>query len=364
MSEARHLLDAILELHDEVRDEVVSATERRHLETLASVDRDQDGDTIYAIDVVGEEVVNRFAETLAATHSFVLIAEGLPGGRRLYPRRGTPDRSTSLTVTPSSSRGEGAPDETGDEASADWRIIIDPIDGTRGLMYQKRSAWVLTAVAPNRGPDTSLRDVVLAVQTEIPLVKQHLSDQLWALRGEGAQARRYNRLTGQSMAIRLTPSTASSIAHGYSSITRFFPGARDVLAALDEAIVLAALGPPTPGKASCFEDQYASTAGQLYELMAGHDRFVADLRPLVRPLLAQRGLPPSLTCHPYDVCCALIAEENGVIVTDVHGSPLNVPLNVDADVAWVGYANAGIRAQIEPTLQEALREQGLIGRHP
>ena len=342
MSEARHLLDAILELHDEVRDEVVSATERQHLETLASVDRDQEGDTIYAIDVVGEEVVNRFAETLAATHSFVLIAEGLPGGRRFYPKRGT----------------------SGDEASADWVIIIDPIDGTRGLMYQKRSAWVLTAVAPNRGPDTSLRDVVLAVQTEIPLVKQHLSDQLWAFRGEGAQARRYNRLTGQSMTIQLTPSTATSISHGYSSITRFFPGARDVLATLDEAVVFAALGPPAPGKASCFEDQYASTAGQLYELMAGHDRFVADLRPLVHPLLAQRGLPPSLTCHPYDVCCALIAEESGVIVTNVHGGPLDVPLNVDADVAWVGYANASIRAQIEPTLQEALREQGLIRRRP
>ena len=343
MTEARHLLDAILELHDEVRDNVVSATERQHLDTMAAVNRDHDGDTIYAIDVVGEEVVNEFAEALAATHSFVLIAEGLPGGRRLYPR-GTP---------------KGVP-----YAEADWVIIIDPIDGTRGLMYQKRSAWVLTAVAPNRGPDTSLRDVVLAVQTEIPLVKQHLSDQLWAFRGEGPQARRYNRLTGQAMPIKLAPSTATSIAHGYSSITRFFPGARDALATLDEAVVLAALGAPAPGKASCFEDQYASTAGQLYELMAGHDRFVADLRPLVHSLLTQRGLPPSLTCHPYDVCCALIAEESGVIVTDVHGAPLDVPLNVDADVAWVGYANAHIRAQIEPALQEALRGQGLIGRRP
>jgi fructose-1,6-bisphosphatase/inositol monophosphatase family enzyme len=339
MSEARRLLDAILELHDEVRDSVVSATERQHLETLSAVDRDQDGDTIYAIDVVGEQVVHRFAETLGATHSFVLIAEGLPGGCRCYPT-------------------------DGDEATADWRIIIDPIDGTRGLMYQKRSAWVLTAVAPNRGPRTSLRDVVLAVQTEIPLVKQHLSDQLWAIRGEGAQARRYNRLTGETMAIRLAPSTARSIAHGYSSITRFFPGARDVLAALDEAVVLAALGPPTPGKASCFEDQYTSTGGQLYELMAGHDRFVADLRPLVRPLLAERKLPPALTCHPYDVCGALIAEESGVIVTDVHGAQLDVPLNVDADVAWVGYANASIRALIEPILHKELRERGLIGRHP
>ena len=38
-----------------------------------------------------------------------------------------------------------------------WRVIVDPIDGTRGLMYQKRSAWILTGVAPNRGPGTSLR---------------------------------------------------------------------------------------------------------------------------------------------------------------------------------------------------------------
>src|SRR5688572_18019208 len=333
------LLNTILALHGEVRDEIVAATERRSLAAMASIDRDDEGDTIYAIDVIGESIVARFADALARDRGFVMVAEGLAGGRRAYP--------------------SGV-----DETSADCWIVVDPIDGTRGLMYQKRSAWVLTAVAPNRGPDTSLRDVVLAVQTEIPLVKQHLSDQLWALRGEGAQARRYNRLTGQSMAIRLTPSTASSIAHGYSSITRFFPGARDALAALDEAIVRAALGPPTPGKALCFEDQYASTAGQLYELMAGHDRFVADLRPLVRPLLAQRGLPAGLTCHPYDVCCALIAEENGVIVTDAHGGPLDMPLDVDADVAWVGYANTNIRAQIEPILQEALREQGLIGRRP
>jgi hypothetical protein len=53
-----------------------------------------------------------------------------------------------------------------------------------------------------------------------------------------------------------------------------------------------------------------------------------------------------------------------VIVTDVHGGPLDVPLNVDADVAWVGYANASIRTQIEPILQEALHEQELIGRRP
>ena len=85
------LLEPILELHDAVRDEIVAATERQQLEALAAVDRDDEGDTIYAIDVVGEAIVTRFAETLARDHSFVLVAEGLAGGRRCYPdgrRRG------------------------------------------------------------------------------------------------------------------------------------------------------------------------------------------------------------------------------------------------------------------------------------
>jgi fructose-1,6-bisphosphatase/inositol monophosphatase family enzyme len=329
----RALLAAILELHRRVRGEIVNATERQHLDALAAIDRDDEGDTIYAVDVTAETLLARFVEAFAPAHSFVLVAEGLAGGSRVFP-------------------------DAVDEGAAEWRIIVDPIDGTRGLMYQKRSAWILTAVAPNRGPATSLQDVVVAVQTEIPLVKQHLCDQLWALRGGGAQGVRYNRLTGASSPLRLRPSTAQTIAHGYASIARFFPGARDELAAIDDAVVLGALGPYGAGKAHCFEDQYASTAGQLYELMTGHDRFVADLRPLMRPLLARRGLPPALACHPYDVCCALIAAESGVIVTDAFGSPLDPLLTVDADVAWAGYANDSIRAQIEPLLQRALRERG------
>ena len=93
-----------------------------------------------------------------------------------------------------------------DESDAVWRIIVDPIDGTRGLMYQKRSAWILTGVAPNRGRKQRLRDIEFAMQTEIPLVKQHLSDTIWAFRGEGAQAERFNRLTGETEPIYLKPS--------------------------------------------------------------------------------------------------------------------------------------------------------------
>jgi fructose-1,6-bisphosphatase/inositol monophosphatase family enzyme len=336
MTDVQRLLSLILKLHAQIRDAVVDACEQAALDDLARVAHDAEGDTIYAIDRISESLLIEFFEReVAPTTSLVLIAEGLPEGQVVLPR------------------GES-------EINAMWRIIVDPIDGTRGLMYQKRSAWILTGVAPNRGPQTNLQDIELAVQTEIPLVKQHLADIIWASRGQGVQAERMNRLTGERFPLRLHPSTATTIAHGFAAIARFFPGVREELAAIDEEIVRGALGPVQPGKAHCFEDQYICSGGQLYELMAGHDRFVADLRPLMENVLAQRGLALGICCHPYDLCTELIARELGVIVTDASGSPLYAPLTVDADVAWVGYANSHIQAQIEPLLQATLRERGLL----
>jgi fructose-1,6-bisphosphatase/inositol monophosphatase family enzyme len=331
------LLAAVRRVHDIVRDAVVAACERASLEEAARVDDDRlEGDTIYAVDRVSEDLlIKMFDREIAPFGSLVLVGEGLPGGKVVLPRGAT-------------------------ETGAKWRVIVDPIDGTRGLMYQKRSGWVLTGVAPNRGAETNLQDIELAVQTEIPLVKQHLSDSLWAVRGAGADAERYNRLTGERRPLRLTPSTAESIRHGFAQVSRFFPGVREELAAIDEEIVRGALGDVEPGKAHCFEDQYLSSGGQIYELIAGHDRFTSDLRPLMEPLLRQRGQALGICCHPYDLCTELIAREMGVVITDQRGEPLRAPLAVDADVAWAGYANRGIQAQIEPLLRNALARRGLL----
>lgn len=335
MTDIHGLLDPIRQVHERIRDHLVETCERASVADLSRVVANAEGDTIFAIDRVSEELlVDFFAREIAPAGPLVLIAEGLEGGQITLPR-GTP------------------------ESNAVWRIIVDPIDGTRGLMYQKRSGWILTGVAPNRGSETNLADIKLAVQTEIPLVKQHLSDTLWATRGEGAHAERFNRLTRQSAPLELQASRADSIEQGYAMLARFFPGARDEIAAIDEEIVLGALGPIQLGKTHCFEDQYASSGGQLYELIAGHDRFVADLRPLLAPVMAKRGLPQPLCCHPYDVCTELIARESGVIVTDHNGNALKSPLKVEPDVAWAGYANVQIRAQIEPLLQAALKKRGL-----
>jgi fructose-1,6-bisphosphatase/inositol monophosphatase family enzyme len=327
------LLGAIQALHRRIRRDVVDACERAAVTALSGVAREDEGDTIYAIDRVAEHVlVEEIARTIATADAPVLlVAEGLPGGQVLVPQeaRGRPPR---------------------------WTIIVDPIDGTRGLMYQKRPGWILTGVAQGPGP-SRLTDIELAVQTEIPLVKQHLSDELWAVRGQGASAIRFNRVTGEDAALELQRSTATTIAHGFAMISRFFPGHRAELAAIDDEVVAALLGPPQPGKAQLFEDQYISTGGQLYELMAGHDRFVADLRPLFE---RRRAGGAALCCHPYDLCTELIARELGVSVTDEHGGQLAAPLDVTSDVTWIGFCNDALRTTVEPHLRRALRDRGLV----
>lgn len=338
MVDTRQLLPAILALHDRIRTSVVDAFVHQDGETMSDVADDGVGDTIYAVDRVSEDTLVEGLSEIARDEPLCLIAEGLPA---------------SGLVLPLGAR----------ESDCRWRLLVDPIDGTRGLMYQKRPAWILTGVAPNRGAGTRLRDIVLAVQTEIPLVKQHLCDQLWAVRGEGVESRRVDRITGRTSPLALRPSRASDTAHGFASVSRFFPGARDVLAAIDDEIATAVLGPPVEGKAACFEDQYISTGGQLYELMVGHDRFIADIRPLLNDLLKGRGLPRPLCCHPYDLCTILIAEELGLAITAPTGEPLDAPLDLDTDVSWVGYANAELRAKVEPALVGALRRHGLLAGH-
>jgi len=333
------LLRVIRNLHHEIVRRVVAACEEAESaasSSLSEVSEETSGDTIYAIDRVSEELIVEWLEREIAPHfPIAVVAEGLHEGYVTLPR------GVELEDTR-------------------WQILFDPIDGTRGLMYQKRSAWVLTGVAPKVGNVTCLEGVELAVQTEIPLLKQFAYDSLWATRGGGAHAERHDRFTGESRPLALRPSTAETIEHGFASISRFFPGARDVLAEIDDEIVESLLGPIVAGKARCFEDQYVSTGGQLYELIVGHDRFVADLRPLMENVLAKRGLQLGLCCHPYDLATELIAREVGVVVTDPLGNPLRAPFDVDEDVAWVGYANEAIRQRVEPELRRALERRGLL----
>jgi hypothetical protein len=65
----------------------------------------------------------------------------------------------------------------------------------------------------------------------------------------------------------------------------------------------------------------------------------------------------SMTCHPYDICTAMILEELGGIVEAPDGSPLDAPLDTTSPVAWVGYANSQLAALARPVLQRLVRQR-------
>lgn len=299
----------------------------RRQPNLHAVSRDSAADTIYNIDALVEPVLEDFCRNWAKTTPLVLIAEGIDGA----------DGREGVKVFPEGLR----------EEDAKIRLIVDPIDGTRGIMYDKRPAWALAAVAPNRGPETSLRDVEVAVMTELPTSKMGLADVLWAVKGQGARGVRVDLANGEEQNLLLNPSQADRIDHGFAMVTNFFPGTKVLAGELMEYLVRHLVGPADVTKATVFEDQYISTGGQFYELIVGHDRFNADLRPV---FYRMQGQPAGLCCHAYDCAGLLIAEEAGVIITDETGRPLDGALDVTTGLSWLGYANESLRRRIEPLL--------------
>ena len=202
-----------------------------------------------------------------------------------------------------------------------WTVIVDTIDGTRGLMYDKRPAWCLAAAAPHGG---SLRDVVAAAMTELP------DGQAGGRRPAERHARRRAswrsgstcttgaRAPARPSARRRRPTSSTASPGSRSSSFRARPRSSSWRRSCSRRL----------GSRHVFDDEYISSGGQLHELIVGHDRFVADLRPLVDPARS--------ACHPYDVCTAMLLEEAGGVVTDPRGAPLDAPLDTTSPVAWVG----------------------------
>lgn len=316
LDQARRLL---CQLQDAIQGSVRLA-QRRGARRMTRVAAVTTADTIYGIDKVSEHaVLTWFGKNWPAEWPVELVMEGLEGATVTFPR-GT---SVSATI---------------------FKCILDPIDGTRGIMYDKRSAWSLAALAPQRGAKTHLGDIIAAAMTELPTSKAGFADQLSVVQGRAVVAERIDLTTGRRRKFTPRPSRATDLEHGFASFAKFFPPGK-VWLAEREATLFRALG----GDAEIFDDQYLSTGGQLYELLMGHDRFIADLRPLA---FEELKLATALTCHPYDICTALIAQSLGCLVTAPDGAPLRVPLDTTSAVAWTGYANARLARKIAPKLRK------------
>src|SRR6185503_12768082 len=122
-------------------------------------------------------------------------------------------------------------------ASIRYRLIVDPIDGTRGLMYDKRSAWFLAAVANDRGEETTLADTFASVMVELPPSKQCWSDVFTTISGQPIVAFRQHTQNGKRRALSVQPSTATTLKDGYTQVSNFFPGTKLLASELMERIV-------------------------------------------------------------------------------------------------------------------------------
>jgi hypothetical protein len=331
------ITERLIRVGERVREHVLNQLRQESAESLSAIAFETAADKIYVIDRSVETVLlPALAEELQPVISFALICEGVNDEKPLAFPAGTPI----------------------DMCQA--RLIVDPIDGTRPIMYNKRSAWWLAGLAPNRGEETSLLDIDLAVQIEIPTTRAALADVIWAVRGRGAYGVTANLITHELQRFQPEPSRAMTIRGGFASVFHAMPGGKEVFAAIEEELVSELIGGLEESKTALFDDQYLSTGGQLYELITGHDRMLVDVRGLLYQKFRRAGKHGGHACHPYDVCTNLIAQEAGVEVTDGRGQVLDVPLDTTTDVSWIGYANKAIRAEVEPVLLRLLAKHGLI----
>jgi hypothetical protein len=325
LERARRLLCA---LQDEIRDTLIAAR-RRQGRRFAEVAAETAADTIFHVDRLSEAtIMGWMGRNWPRAWPVELVMEGLEEAAT-FPH-GAPVKDTA------------------------WKLILDPIDGTRCLMYDKRSAWSLAGLAPQRGARTDLRDIVVAAMTELPTAKAGAVDQFSAVRGGTLRVTRRDLSTGVVKKWIPRPSAATDCDHGFASVVKFFPETKARAAALDEALWRELGLHGKAGGARVFDDQYLSTGGQLHELLVGHDRFVADLRP---ELLAREGMAATLCCHPYDICTALLLEAAGGVVERPEGGALRAPLDTTTPVAWVGYANRALAARMRPALRRVLKSE-------
>jgi hypothetical protein len=325
------LRQALCALQRCILETILNARQQHTNDELSSISETTAADVIYAIDAIADQAIHTWLETnWPAAWPVQIVMEGLDDASALCFPAGTAVEHTTL------------------------KCIIDPIDGTRGIMYDKRSAWILAGIAPQRGADNTLADIQVAAMTEIPTTRQWRADQLSATRGGGMQATAFDiRNDSHQAPVQLQPSSASDVRHAFGTICRFFPAGSTLLAQIEELLWDKLYGDSSDGTPLVFNDQYISTGGQFYEILSGHDRFIADIRPIAFRVL---DIEENLSAHPYDVCCALILQEAGCIVEHPDGSPLNCPLNTTSAVNWVAYANEDLARHIRPALREVLEQ--------
>ncbi len=320
--------------------DIRAATRRTMAEALSAGDESSvarpvgqgAGDVTYGIDRASERVLESWLETTARSQPVSLLTEET-GWRHMAP--------SSSGARNVDSFDHGGP-----------RIVVDPIDGTRNLMTDLRSAWTVLGVAGPGATEPRMSDLIAGIVCEIPDSRAARGRVLTAVRG-GPCWLRDEPLAGGASAERreLRTGTEARVDHGYFPFFKYLADLRPAISAIEARFFERLRAHEAADVRNCYDDQYISNGGHLALLALGTYRMIADLRAHVA---ARRGRP-TMTTKPYDIAGALIcARAAGCVITDVDGRELDFPIDVSTPISFVGWVNGATRDRLSPHLASAL----------
>jgi fructose-1,6-bisphosphatase/inositol monophosphatase family enzyme len=327
------LFDLCERMRHEAREALLAARRSGDFSQVADAIGEGAGDTSYGLDEASEAALRTWSLEVARVQPLSVLSEAT-GWRHLGP-------------------GPGGARELPGFDHGGPRIVVDPVDGTRNLMTDLRSAWSVVGFA---GPGADLprqRDLLFGMLSEIPDTRAASYRRFSAVRGGPCHFEERTFYKGGPIVkpVELRTGSEARVDQGYFPFFKYMADMRPEISAI-EARFLARLEHLEGAEVrSCWDDQYISNGGQLAMLALGTYRMLADLRAH----LAEKRGRPTLTTKPYDIAGALLcAQAAGCRITAVDGSELDFPLDAQTPVAWVGWVNEQTRARLAPHLAAAL----------
>jgi fructose-1,6-bisphosphatase/inositol monophosphatase family enzyme len=322
------------EMRDATRRTMAEALAKGDLASVARPVGHGAGDVTYGIDRECERVLERWLESTASTQAISMLTEET-GWRHMAP-------SSSGRAREIDGFDHGGP-----------RIVVDPIDGTRNLMTDLRSAWTVLGIAGPGADEPRMSDLVAGILCEIPDTRAAKGRLFAAVRGECCWLYEESLEHRASAPRRALATDADArVDHGYFPFFKYMADLRPAISAVEARFFERLAEHESAEVRNCYDDQYISNGGHLALLALGTYRMIADLRAH----LAKRRGRPTLTTKPYDVAGAIVcARAAGCVITDVSGGELDFPIDASTPLSFVGYVNAATRARLAPHLAAALK---------
>ncbi|MCC7012175.1 MAG: hypothetical protein IT454_06430 [Planctomycetes bacterium] len=327
------LIDLCGRIRGGAREALQRAQALNDLASVAAPVRQGKGDITYAIDDIVERSIHGWLDEVASRTPLSLLTEDSG-----WMHRGPGPR--------------GAAVELADFDHAGPRIALDPIDGTRNLMADLRSAWTVVSFAPPGHGQPRFSELTAGIVSEIPDSRAARYRVLSAARERACRLELRALEDDALLAERtLVADTDARVDRGYFPFFRYAPDQRPALARIEAEFFERLREHEGADLRHVFDDQYISNAGQLAQLAFGTYRTIVD----VRGWLARRMGRTTITSKPYDVAGAIVcARAAGCVVEGPLGTELDFALDVVTPVDFVGFANRASAERMRPHLDAAL----------